>query len=281
LRLLLARSTVLSVGLLPRSANYTAKRGATHISFQRTLRGTCSILSEHFARPKYSSSMAMDSSPDCPLESTEYELVPQFNPTIGRTQWKPVRTDYDYAQEIALSGYGDMLHDTDRNQKYAEAIRVAIRHIQHTQPDIDLRVLDIGTGTGLLSMMAASQGAHLVTACEAFRPMANCAKQVLQENQLEKYIKVVGKQSTKLTIPDDLPQRANLLVAELVDTELIGEACLSTYKHAAESLLTPDAVLVPYGADLFCQVGFSFVQYVCNNARITTVSLFTNVSHFV
>ncbi|KAF8570206.1 hypothetical protein P879_07967 [Paragonimus westermani] len=49
-------------------------------------------------------------------------------------------------------------------------------------------------------------------------------------------------------------ERANMLVAELLDTELIGEGCLSTYRHAAECLLTDDATLVPYAADLFVQV---------------------------
>ena len=39
-------------------------------------------------------------------------------------------------------------------------------------------VLDIGTGTGLLSMMAASLGADTVVACEEFRPMAECAAKV-------------------------------------------------------------------------------------------------------
>ncbi|TPP59731.1 Protein arginine N-methyltransferase 7, partial [Fasciola gigantica] len=194
------------------------------------------------------------SNSNSPFESTEYELVPQFNPTVGRTQWKPVRTDYDYAQEIALSGYGDMLHDSDRNQKYFEAIRVAIKHVRNTRPDVDVHVLDIGTGTGLLSMMAAFQDAKSVTACEAFRPMVGCAKAVLKDNGLDSRVQVVDKPSTKLSIPNDLPQRANLLVAELVDTELIGEACLSTYKHASESLITPDAVLVPHGADLYCQI---------------------------
>ncbi len=41
-----------------------------------------------------------------------------------------------------------------------------------------VNVLDIGTGTGLLSMMAVRCGADKVTACEAFKPMVNLAKAI-------------------------------------------------------------------------------------------------------
>ena len=46
----------------------------------------------------------------------------------------------------------------------------------------EVHVLDIGTGTGLLSMMAVRLGADSVVACEEFRPMAECAERVMKEN---------------------------------------------------------------------------------------------------
>ena len=46
----------------------------------------------------------------------------------------------------------------------------------------EVHVLDIGTGTGLLSMMAVRLGADSVVACEEFRPMAECAERVMREN---------------------------------------------------------------------------------------------------
>ena len=51
-----------------------------------------------------------------------------------------------------------------QNQKYYLAISKAVQLLQKKGQGV--RVLDIGTGTGLLSMMAATVGADSVTACE-------------------------------------------------------------------------------------------------------------------
>ena len=48
-----------------------------------------------------------------------------------------------------------------QNEKYAAAIRDAVQ-----QQGPDALVLDIGTGTGLLAMMAVAAGAKQVFACE-------------------------------------------------------------------------------------------------------------------
>ena len=87
-----------------------------------------------------------------------------------------------------------------------------------------VRVLDIGTGTGLLSMMAAKIGADSVTAIEEFRPMANCAEKIIKSNGFESKIKLVRKRSTEVEVGPglDMEEKANILVTEVFDTELIG-----------------------------------------------------------
>ena len=53
-------------------------------------------------------------------------------------------------------------------------------------------MLDIGTGTGLLSMMAATIGADTVTAVEEFAPMADCAQKVIAANGFADKVRTYG-----------------------------------------------------------------------------------------
>ena len=69
--------------------------------------------------------------------------------------------------------------------------------------------------------------------------MAKCASTIIRENGFEKMIKLIEKRSTNLTVGEngDLPERANILVTEVFDTELIGEGALATFSHAHRVLL--------------------------------------------
>lgn len=41
-------------------------------------------------------------------------LVSKFNPSTGKLEWDLQPEEYDYVQEIARSGFADMLHDEER-----------------------------------------------------------------------------------------------------------------------------------------------------------------------
>ncbi|XP_021075844.1 protein arginine N-methyltransferase 7 [Mus pahari] len=176
------------------------------------------------------------------------------NPTTGSLEWLEEDEHYDYHQEIARSSYADMLHDNDRNIKYYQGIRAAVSRVK--DKGRKALVLDIGTGTGLLSMMAVTAGADFCYAIEVFKPMAEAAVKIVEKNGFSDKIKVINKHSTEVTVgPDgDLPCRANILITELFDTELIGEGALPSYEHAHKHLVQEDFEAVPHRATVYAQL---------------------------
>ncbi|KAF7285995.1 hypothetical protein GWI33_008298 [Rhynchophorus ferrugineus] len=181
-------------------------------------------------------------------------FVQKLNPLTGNNDWVVQNEEYDYHQEVARSAFADMLHDTERNQLYEKALIIAINKMHSLGKKAN--VLDIGTGTGLLSMMAVRNGADNVIACEAFKPMSDCALKVIDSNGFKDKICIIPKRSTELTVGNDgdMLERCNILVTEVFDTELIGEGALSTFSHAHKHLLEKDCIVVPDNATVYAQV---------------------------
>lgn len=74
---------------------------------------------------------------------------------------------------------------------------------------------------------------------------------------------MIPKRSTDLTVGEngDLPERANILVTEVFDTELIGEGALRTFSDAHRKLLQKDCIVIPQSATIYAQIVDSpFVQ---------------------
>ena len=67
--------------------------------------------------------------------------------------------------------------------------------------------------------------------------MVRIAREVIAANGYSDIITVVPKRSTEMTEGDMERGRANILVTEVFDTELIGEGALVTYAHAHRHLL--------------------------------------------
>jgi precorrin-6B methylase 2 len=140
-----------------------------------------------------------------------------------------------------------MLADVARNDAFQAAIEAAVR-----QDDI---VLDIGTGSGLLAMMAARAGAAHVFACERERNLADLARLVVAENGLESRVTIIAKDSREMVVGRDLPARATLLVTEIFDSLLIGEGALTSIRHARDTLLALGARVIPRAGSIRGQLG--------------------------
>ena len=106
-------------------------------------------------------------------------------------------------------------------------------------------MFEIGTGTGLLAMLAARAGARHFYTCEAEQPVAEAARDIISRNGLSERITVIAKSAEKIRLVEDLPERADLFVAEIVDNSLLGERVLPLTELARARLLKPGAVLLP------------------------------------
>jgi len=130
-----------------------------------------------------------------------------------------------------------MMGDEARNAAYDAAIRAAVKP--------GALVLDIGTGSGLLAMMAARAGAGHVFACEAEPVLAAKAREIVRANGLAERITIIPKRSLDLRVGPDLPRRVDVLISEIVDEVLLGEGIAGTLDHALSELVAEGAPAIP------------------------------------
>ena len=130
-----------------------------------------------------------------------------------------------------------MMNEQNRNQAYFDALKSVITP-QST-------VFEIGTGSGLLAMLAAKLGAKQVTTCETVPLIAETAQQIIKDNHFENTIKVIAKKSTDITVSQDLPAQADILVSEIFSSELLGEHVLPSLEDAKQRLLKPQGKVIP------------------------------------
>ncbi|KAH9777285.1 protein arginine N-methyltransferase 1.6 [Citrus sinensis] len=189
----------------------------------------------------------------------------KLDPLTGNSEWVVIEENEDVPESsqeplLATTSYLDMLNDSYRNRAYRLAIDKMVTKSCH--------VLDIGAGTGLLSMMAArAMGSSdsttslntkgMVTACESYLPMVKLMKKVLHVNGMGRNIKVINKRSDELEVGVDIDSRADILVSEILDSELLGEGLIPTLQHAHDRLLVENPLTVPYRATTYGQFNLS------------------------
>ena len=110
-----------------------------------------------------------------------------------------------------------MLNDTSRNKFYDEAIALAAP---------GKIVVDIGTGTGILSILAARAGAKKVYAVEQDQARAEYSRAMFERVGLGNVIEIVHDDFLNTNIP------ADIYVSETINTQIFGEGVLEIAEHA-------------------------------------------------
>ena len=155
----------------------------------------------------------------------------------------------------------DMLMDDQRNECYMKAIKSAIESKRaFGYKDKELFVLDVGAGTGILSMMAAKAGADKVGAIEQTVHMADVGEEAIVMNGYFREVTMINKNSRYMKAEPyqdgrrpDIERRADMLIYEVFDSGLIGEGALHAVGYAFRNLLNEDATICPVGATVYAQ----------------------------
>lgn len=130
-----------------------------------------------------------------------------------------------------------IVRDTRRNDVYDRAVRANVT--------AETTVLEIGTGTGILAMMAARAGAAHVYSCEIEPALARAARENIARNGYADRITVIEADAGELTVGAHLPRRCDVLLHEIISNDLLSENVLALTEHARAALLEPDAIHLP------------------------------------
>ena len=152
----------------------------------------------------------------------------------------------------ALAYHFHMIADEARNSCFERALRTALHRLRAAGGVAggDVRVLDIGAGSGLLAMMAARAGASRVSTCEMVPNLAAAARHIVAANGFGGGRVTVHEAKSSELSAAQLGGLADVLVCEIVDDGLLGEGVLPTVADARRRLLRPGATVIPSAGSL-------------------------------
>lgn len=128
--------------------------------------------------------------------------------------------------------YGDMISDRVRLHAYTEALRRTIKQ--------GSTVLDIGTGLGILALLACRFGARRVYAIES-EAIINVAREIAASNGLDGRIEFIEGLSTKV----NLPERVDVIVSDMNGKLPWHQQHLIAVADARRRFLAPGGVIIP------------------------------------
>lgn len=149
--------------------------------------------------------------------------------------------DY-YTDSYAHFGiHEEMLKDEVRTFSYRDAM-YKNKHLLKGKT-----VLDVGCGTGILSMFAAKAGAAKVIGIEMSN-IAVQAKKIVAANKLDDVVTIIQGKVEEVELP---VEKVDVIISEWMGYCLLYESMLDTVLYARDKWLVQDGLLLPDRATLY------------------------------
>ena len=151
--------------------------------------------------------------------------------------------DYYFDSYAHFGIHEEMLKDTVRTTAYRDAM------LNNPHLFKDKVVLDVGCGTGVLSMFAAQAGARHVIGVE-MSGIAISARKIIAANGFADRITVVKGKIEEIELPDGF-DKVDIIISEWMGYFLLYESMLNSVLFARDKWLRPGGLLFPDKAEMY------------------------------
>ncbi|RDW86817.1 protein arginine methyltransferase RmtB [Aspergillus mulundensis] len=159
----------------------------------------------------------------------------------GRAATKAEEVDSDYFTSYSYNGiHESMLKDTIRTDSYRDFV-YENKHVFK-----DKVVLDVGCGTGILSMFCAKAGARKVISVDNSN-IIDRAKEIVYENGFGDVITCIRGKIEEVTLP---VEQVDIIISEWMGYGLLFEAMFDSVIYARDRYLAPGGLMAPSHATL-------------------------------
>merc|ERR1711934_426239 len=110
-------------------------------------------------------------------------------------------------------------------------------------------VLDVGCGTGILSMFAAKAGAKMVIGVD-MSGIVESAKKIIEANGLSDKIEIIRGKVEEISLPEGI-DKVDIIISEWMGYCLFYESMLDTVLFARDKWLRPGGLIFPDKATLY------------------------------
>ncbi len=147
-------------------------------------------------------------------------------------------SEKEYATPFPILQAASLLSHRTRIQKFRQAITKIVKSDHH--------VIELGTGSGILAILAARQGAR-VTAIDANAESLKYARAAAERNGVAKKIEFIHSNFSDF----EPEEKADVVLCEMLSSVMLIEQQIPASRYAVKHFLKPNGRIIPQEVKLF------------------------------